>query len=92
VGAIEVDTRLAPVSGDSSAKTLYAAHDEYDVHPQRTLRKLYLDPLLALLDRNNASAAPGEPKSGVYKDDPRAEILLAIDVVSLGTILRGILD
>ena len=41
-GSIEAD--IFPVNG-----SLYVAHKKEDIHPQRTLKNLYIDPLLAAL-------------------------------------------
>jgi alkaline phosphatase len=46
-GSIEVD--IFPVNG-----ILYVAHSESEIQPQRTLKNLYLDPLLNELTANNS--------------------------------------
>ena len=54
-GFCSVEADVYPVDGD-----LLVAHDRPDVSPQRTLRRLYLDPLLARL-KEQGRVQPGSP-------------------------------
>ncbi|ODN84971.1 hypothetical protein L202_00815 [Cryptococcus amylolentus CBS 6039] len=89
-GWIEVDTHLTATPSkhhsDNVTWTLLAGHDLADLDPRKSLKTLYLDPLLAILDKNNEGRdKDGEEEwNGVYEDDPREEIVLMIDMKSDG--------
>ncbi|WVQ77539.1 hypothetical protein IAR50_007226 [Cryptococcus sp. DSM 104548] len=89
-GWVEVDTHLAAIPSkhhpDNVTWTLLAGHDLKDLDPRKSLKALYLDPLLAILDKNNEGWKKDDGKewSGLYEDDPREEIVLMIDMKSDG--------
>ena len=97
-GGIEVDTWLGPskesvlAASDGSDVTtnedmvLYAGHDMEDIAKGRTLQKLYLDPIMERLNRHN-KGCEGDDWVGLYQADPRAEVMIAIDMVSLSSLL-----
>ncbi|WVQ66166.1 uncharacterized protein L199_004345 [Kwoniella botswanensis] len=61
--------------------TLLAGHDLKDLKAQRTLKRLYFDPLLDILDRNNRnSTAAGHGWTGIYDNDPTKEVGILIDM------------
>jgi hypothetical protein len=64
---------------------LLVAHDLKDVHPERTLQKLYLDPLLARTKQNNGH---------VFRDEPAFTLLIDIKSESTNTYiaLRKVLE
>ena len=62
--------------------TIDVGHRRQDIVPGRTLAQVYLDPLMELLDRRNDHRTGSENWTGVYADDPQAELVLAIDMVS----------
>jgi len=63
--------------------TLLAGHDMKDLAAYRTLKGLYLDPLMDILDKNNGHRGNGG-WVGVYPADPRAQLIVAIDMKSNG--------
>lgn len=64
--------------------SLLAGHEVSDLNSNRTVKDLYLDPLLAILDAHNRDWTAGNEKNwtGVYEDDPREEVTLFFDIVS----------
>ena len=62
--------------------TLSVRHQPSDIAAGKTLRSTYLEPLEKLLDVRNAKRAPGQRLAGLYDQDPNAELVLAIDIVS----------
>ena len=63
--------------------TLLIGHESNDVS-NATLQAVYLDPLMAILEKNNAgrNVVAGD-WVGLYPDDPKAEVQIMIDCVSL---------
>ena len=58
-------------------------HQLKDVAAGKTLKSAYLEPLEQLLDARNAKRGVGEGRVGVYDTDPYAELVFAIDIVSM---------
>ncbi|KAJ9496554.1 hypothetical protein H2202_007925 [Exophiala xenobiotica] len=62
---------------------LYVGHTSASLSPQRTLRSLYIDPLVKILDRQNpiTSFHPfvETPRSGVFDTKPAQTLVLLID-------------
>ncbi|OWZ52865.1 hypothetical protein C345_02079 [Cryptococcus neoformans A2-102-5] len=85
-GYIEIDTHLDTSSSKNSSLTLLTGHEVSDLNSNRTVKNLYLDPLLAILDAHNQAWTPGGEKNwtGVYEDDPREEVTLFFDIKSDG--------
>ncbi|OCF73326.1 hypothetical protein I204_06558 [Kwoniella mangroviensis CBS 8886] len=68
--------------------TLLAGHDLEDLKAQRTLKKLYFDPLLDILDRNNRnSTAAGDAWTGIYEKDRTKEVGILIDMKRDGELI-----
>lgn len=85
-GAIEVDTWLGSGPGEgsdgpSSNLTLLVGHEAQDIDQSRTLERVYLDPLMRILDAHNPEGVTGGKWVGLYGDDPQAEVVFAIDMV-----------
>ncbi|KAL0255276.1 hypothetical protein I308_100073 [Cryptococcus tetragattii IND107] len=85
-GYIEIDTHLDASSSADSSLSLLAGHEVSDLNSNRTVKDLYLDPLLAILDAHNRDWTAGNEKNwtGVYEDDPREEVTLFFDIKSDG--------
>ncbi|KAE8146337.1 PLC-like phosphodiesterase [Aspergillus avenaceus] len=64
-------------------KELYVGHTTSSLTPQRTLRKMYIDPLVKILDKQNPITAfhptVDEPLQGVFDTDPSRSLILLID-------------
>merc|ERR1712230_199144 len=62
---------------------LYVGHTSASLSPQRTLRSLYIDPLVKILDQQNpiTSFHPSveSPRSGVFDTKPAQTLVLLID-------------
>jgi hypothetical protein len=65
---------------------LYVAHTNSNVVPNRTLRSLYLNPLISILENQNSGSdlAPSEGISGVWYVDPSKSIILMTDLKTEG--------
>jgi len=63
------------------AMTLLTGHKVKDLS-DHTLAGLYLQPLLARLDKNNEGRRANESIVGLYPEDPDAEVQIVIDMVS----------
>ncbi|WRT69832.1 uncharacterized protein IL334_006823 [Kwoniella shivajii] len=95
-GFIEIDTHLglAPSSSTSSTKssnqnnsalnpylTLLAGHEIKDLNSHRTVKNLYFDPLLKILDDHNQGRnVKIDGWKGIYEDDSDAEVGILIDM------------
>ncbi|KAI5460833.1 hypothetical protein BGZ63DRAFT_510478 [Mariannaea sp. PMI_226] len=82
VGCVSVE---ADVWLSKNGKDLYVAHHWWSHSSKRTLRSLYIDPLLQILDSMNAKSFPAKPTlddqvSGVFALHPNTTLLLFIDV------------
>ncbi|KAL4893462.1 PLC-like phosphodiesterase [Aspergillus ambiguus] len=62
---------------------LYVGHTTSSLTPKRTLRSMYLDPLLTLLDQQNPVTpfhpSRDTPRHGVFDTDPTQSLVLLID-------------
>lgn len=61
---------------------LYVGHTESSLTAERTLRNLYIEPLLDLINRQNQETRlrqKGEPLRGVFDTDPLQTLVLLID-------------
>lgn len=78
---VEADVWLSKDGTD-----LLVGHDRASLAPDKTLRSMYLDPLLELLDRRNQagpwanSTATYNSARGVFEMEPHAKVVLMIDV------------
>ncbi|CAJ2502089.1 Uu.00g049420.m01.CDS01 [Anthostomella pinea] len=77
---IEADVWLT-----ANGQDLLVGHDRRSLRPGKTLRSMYLDPLLAMLDHRNPAAtwgnrSAGERARGVYHTAPDTTVVLMIDV------------
>ena len=63
---------------------LFLGHTERSLNANRTLRSLYLDPLLKILDQQNKDLPPGGRPHGVYSTSPNETLVLLIDIKSDG--------
>ncbi|KAL8965108.1 MAG: hypothetical protein Q9183_004023 [Haloplaca sp. 2 TL-2023] len=64
---------------------LLVVHTQGSLDPSRSLESLYLDPLASILSKRNPhlkdkGAAPSDSWKGVYSADPKAALVLLIDV------------
>ncbi|PYI20469.1 hypothetical protein BO99DRAFT_401844 [Aspergillus violaceofuscus CBS 115571] len=81
-GCIGVEADIWPSNRD-----LLVGHTPFTLHPDLTLRSLYLDPLLDLLQKHNtrssqlqpANHATHHPPAGVFATDPSQTLVLLID-------------
>ena len=67
---------------------LYVGHTESSLTPERTLRNLYIEPLLDLMHRQNQGtrfSQKGEPFRGVFDTDPLQALVLLIDFKNSST-------
>nr|XP_031857987.1 uncharacterized protein CI109_006610 [Kwoniella shandongensis]KAA5525059.1 hypothetical protein CI109_006610 [Kwoniella shandongensis] len=101
-GFIEIDTHLglaAPSARSlidqmnnssrlNSSLTLLAGHTDKDLNYHRTVKQLYFDPLMAVLDRNSAAVNSSLMRDrkwvGLYEDDPDANVGILIDMKNDG--------
>ncbi|RAL03186.1 uncharacterized protein BO80DRAFT_500498 [Aspergillus ibericus CBS 121593] len=65
---------------------LLVGHTPFTLHHEVTLRSLYLNPLLDLLQKHNTRSSqlepthqPGRPRAGVFASDPSQTLVLLID-------------
>jgi hypothetical protein len=69
---------------------LYVGHRKFQLHPDRTLRSLYINPLIDLLEKQNErqcdpligcpSRSPSDgPLAGVFSADPDLPLILLVD-------------
>jgi hypothetical protein len=75
-GCIGVEADIWPVSGE-----LYVGHSENQLTEDRTLRNLYIDPLVEVLERMNPQTGSEnalKPKGAFYQD-PAQTLVLLID-------------
>ncbi|PYI09181.1 hypothetical protein BO78DRAFT_337885 [Aspergillus sclerotiicarbonarius CBS 121057] len=69
-----------------SNNDLLVGHTPFTLHHEVTLRSLYLNPLLDLLQKHNTRSSqlepahqPGGPRAGVFASDPSQTLVLLID-------------
>lgn len=62
---------------------LYVGHTTSSLAPKRTLRNMYINPLLEILERQNPRThfhpAPDQPLQGVFDTNPSQTLILLID-------------
>lgn len=64
---------------------LYVGHDQASLKPQNTLKNMYLDPLLAMLDyQNQASQFWNGTGKGIFEVDPEEPLVLLVDLKTDG--------
>ncbi|WVF68381.1 hypothetical protein IAT40_003146 [Kwoniella sp. CBS 6097] len=88
LSTIEEMTTTAVFSGSSDQEvdpdpslTLLAGHGTKDLNSHRTLKNLYFDLILSILERHNAGRnVARDGWVGLYEDDPGAEVVLMIDM------------
>lgn len=70
---------------------LYVGHKTFALTPNRTLRSLYIDPLVEILKKQNPSTHfypnPATPPNGVFDTDPSQTLILLIDFKTSGEAL-----
>lgn len=87
VGCIGVEADVWLSTGD-----LYVGHSIASLTPNRTLNKLYINPLLDILSKQNQKALvlPDDgvsPPHGIYDTDPQQPLVLLVDFKTDGVIL-----
>lgn len=70
---------------------LYVGHSTSALTPKRTLRSMYVDPLVGILEQQNPTTefhptADGEPLNGVFDTDPAQTLVLLIDLKTNGSV------
>ena len=83
VGAISIEADVWLYNG-----TLYVGHEPSALTTQRTLRTLYIDPILAVLHRQNPRSnfvTTGATHNGVYDVDSKQTLYLFVDMKTDGT-------
>ncbi|KAH7148198.1 hypothetical protein EDB81DRAFT_791753 [Dactylonectria macrodidyma] len=78
--SVEADVWLS-----KDGKDLLVAHHWWSLTPTKTLRSLYIDPLLQILDSMNSATSPNHLRdngqaSGVFATHPNTTLILFIDV------------
>lgn len=64
---------------------LYVGHDKASLRPEKTLRSMYLDPLLAMLDyQNRPSQFWNGTGRGIFETDPEEPLILLVDLKTEG--------
>ncbi|KAI4726643.1 hypothetical protein E4T49_05516 [Aureobasidium sp. EXF-10728] len=64
---------------------LFVGHSTSSLTPNRTFRNLYVDPLIALLDKQNPTTSFGTTKNhGVFDEDPNQTLVLLVDLKTHG--------
>ncbi|KAI9758642.1 MAG: hypothetical protein M4579_002953 [Chaenotheca gracillima] len=64
---------------------LHVGHNKRALTQQRTLRSLYIEPLVEILERQNPSTIDGtERPNGVFESDPSQSVALLIDLKTSG--------
>ena len=67
---------------------LYVGHNTYALSPNRTLKSLYMNPILAILEKQNPITRfqPGHetPPHGIFDTDPSQTLVLLIDFKTSG--------
>ncbi|KAL2829251.1 PLC-like phosphodiesterase [Aspergillus cavernicola] len=62
---------------------LFVGHSIASLTPTRTLQRMYIDPLMKVLRRQNPTThfhpTPDEPRNGVFDTDPSRSLILLID-------------
>jgi hypothetical protein len=65
---------------------LFVGHSTSSLTPNRTLTSLYVDPLVALLDKQNPNTTFGDTKNhGVFDEDPNQTLVLLVDMKTHGS-------
>ncbi|GAD95776.1 hypothetical protein ANI_1_270114 [Paecilomyces variotii No. 5] len=77
-----------------SDNDLLVGHTRYTLHHDHTLRSLYVDPLLEILDKHNTPSSRLQPRrgdgadlAGVFSNDPSQTLVLLIDFKVDGDVL-----
>ncbi|RAH69079.1 uncharacterized protein BO66DRAFT_376126 [Aspergillus aculeatinus CBS 121060] len=87
-GCIGVEADIWPSNPD-----LLVGHTPFTLHADVTLRRLYLDPLLDLLQKHNTRSSQlqpahgSSPPAGVFATDPAQTLVLLIDFKTAGEAL-----
>ncbi|KAF9774221.1 hypothetical protein IL306_007789 [Fusarium sp. DS 682] len=75
---------------------LYVGHRQFQLHPNRTLRSLYINPLIDIIERQNnffscevgqdcdSRLPANQPLAGVFSSDPEQPLVLLIDFKTPG--------
>lgn len=72
---------------------LYVGHHKAELAENRTLRTLYIDPLVKLLDRSDRSSQASRSKpNGVFDSDPAQTLVLLIDFKGDGHDTFGVVE
>lgn len=70
---------------------LYVGHNRYALTPNRTLKSLYINPLLDILEKQNPITHfhpdPETPPNGVFDTEPEQTLILLIDFKTAGDAL-----
>ena len=69
---------------------LYVGHTTSSLTPERTLRSMYVDPLVKILDRQNPITgfheSVDQPRNGVFDTDPGQTLILLVDFKTDGAL------
>lgn len=76
IPCIEVDVWLSEKDGT----TLLAGHEPKNLRPEKTLRALYLDPIMDLLKEAASEGKAGKDWIGLFPLAPQQELILMIDM------------
>lgn len=82
--SIEADIWRFDPAHQSHPGDLYVGHTTSSLRPDRTLRNMYIDPLVKLLDEKNPIASfysvVGQPPNGVFDGSPAQSLVLLVDI------------
>lgn len=82
--SIEADIWLIDQAHQNYPRDLYVGHTASSLRAHRTLRNMYIDPLVKILDRKNPIAAfysvVGQPPNGVFDGKPAQSLILLVDI------------
>jgi hypothetical protein len=78
--SVEADIWLMDDMEGESESDFYIGHSLASLERKRTLRNLYINPLLRILDATNHNTATGSRSEGVFEMDPTQALVLLIDI------------
>lgn len=81
--SVEADVWFIDQGHLDHPRDLYVGHTTSSLTPQRTLRSIYVDPLMKILDRQNPitpfHSIIDRPPNGVFDTNPAQSLILVID-------------
>jgi hypothetical protein len=81
--AVEADIWPSTFPASTNTSTILVGHSSSSLISSRSLKTLYLDPLLTILQNINNDSNPGATWKGVYENSPNTSLVLMLDFKSL---------